>query len=82
MFLDLKTARKLLGNDAIIGVTVASIEEAMIACEDGADYLGIGTIFATPTYLPPSLFSSQHCFLPCVVLALLLLFVRSTILVT
>ena len=57
MFLDLKTARKLLGNDAIIGVTVASIEEAMIACEDGADYLGIGTIFATPTYLSLSLVS-------------------------
>ena len=39
--LDLKTARKLLGEDAIIGVTVSSIEEAMIACENGADYLGI-----------------------------------------
>ena len=49
--LDLKTARKLLGEDAIIGVTVSSIEEAMIACENGADYLGIGTIFATPTYV-------------------------------
>lgn len=62
--LDLKTARKLLGEDAIIGVTVGSIEEAMIACENGADYLGIGTIFATPTYvcfnLPYSIFQSFY----------------------
>ncbi|RDW59744.1 hypothetical protein BP6252_12831 [Coleophoma cylindrospora] len=47
--LDLKSARKLLGKDAIIGVTVASIEEAETACRDGADYLGIGTMFATAT---------------------------------
>ena len=60
-FLDLKTARKLLGEDAIIGVTVASIEQAMIACEDGADYLGLGTIFATPTYASSLL---PHCLLP------------------
>lgn len=59
MFLDLKTARKLLGEEAIIGVTVASIEEAMIACEDGADYLGIGTIFATPTYVIAAFFETH-----------------------
>ena len=47
--LDLKTARKLLGPDAIIGVTANSEEEAIIAAKDGADYLGIGTVFATPT---------------------------------
>lgn len=47
--LDLKTARKLLGPDAIIGVTASSEEEAIIAASDGADYLGIGTVFATPT---------------------------------
>ncbi|CAG8950468.1 hypothetical protein HYFRA_00006964 [Hymenoscyphus fraxineus] len=47
--LDLPTARKLLGDDAIIGVTVSTIEEAQIACRDGADYLGIGTIFPTAT---------------------------------
>lgn len=42
-------ARKLLGPDAIIGVTASSIEEASKAIQDGADYLGIGTTFATPT---------------------------------
>ncbi|CAD6444934.1 8b33f38b-e351-47d1-a382-22f7e747de97-CDS [Sclerotinia trifoliorum] len=47
--MDLKTARILLGQKAIIGVTVSSVEEAMMASEYGADYLGIGTMFATPT---------------------------------
>lgn len=42
-------ARKILGPDAIIGVTASSIEEAEKAVADGADYLGIGTTFATPT---------------------------------
>lgn len=47
--LDLPTARKLLGKDAIIGVTVATADEALKACREGADYLGIGTMFATAT---------------------------------
>ena len=44
-----KEARKLLGPDAIIGVTASSVDEARAAIEDGADYLGVGTTFATPT---------------------------------
>ncbi|KAK3944727.1 hypothetical protein QBC46DRAFT_374171 [Diplogelasinospora grovesii] len=47
--LELPLARKLLGPDAIIGVTVSTIDEALRACEDGADYLGIGTVYATST---------------------------------
>ena len=43
-------ARKLLGPDAIIGVTVSSVQEARIATTGGANYLGIGTMFATRTY--------------------------------
>jgi thiamine-phosphate diphosphorylase/hydroxyethylthiazole kinase len=42
-------ARHLLGEDKIIGATVSSIEEARIAVERGADYLGIGTLYATQT---------------------------------
>ncbi len=42
-------ARSLLGPDAIIGVTASSIEETEAAIEANADYLGIGTMFATPT---------------------------------
>lgn len=42
-------ARKLLGPEAIIGVTASSVQEAEKAIQDGADYLGIGTTFSTPT---------------------------------
>jgi thiamine-phosphate diphosphorylase / hydroxyethylthiazole kinase len=42
-------ARSLLGPDAIIGVSAASVEEASAAIDADADYLGIGTMFATPT---------------------------------
>ncbi|KAK4502886.1 hypothetical protein PRZ48_006312 [Zasmidium cellare] len=47
--LDLKSARQILGPNAIIGVTANSEEEALTAARDGADYLGVGTVFATPT---------------------------------
>lgn len=47
--MDVAEARKLLGDDRIIGATVSSIEEARIAVARGADYLGIGTLYATST---------------------------------
>jgi thiamine-phosphate diphosphorylase/hydroxyethylthiazole kinase len=46
---DLAAARGLLGQDAIIGVTANSAEEAIAAAAGGADYLGIGTVYATST---------------------------------
>lgn len=42
-------ARELLGPDAIIGRSVGSVEEAREAVREGADYLGVGTIYGTPT---------------------------------
>lgn len=42
-------ARPLLGNNRLIGVSTHSIEQAKKAQEDGADYIGIGPIFPTPT---------------------------------
>ncbi|KAM0281352.1 hypothetical protein ACHAQH_003620 [Verticillium albo-atrum] len=47
--MDLATARRLLGPDAIIGVTSSTFEEAKAAAAGGADYLGIGTVFSTST---------------------------------
>ncbi|TDZ74488.1 putative thiamine biosynthetic bifunctional enzyme [Colletotrichum trifolii] len=47
--MDYATARKLLGPDAIVGVTTSTVDEALKACADGADYLGIGTVFSTST---------------------------------
>ena len=38
-------ARKILGKDKIIGVSVTSLEEAQKAIADGATYLGVGAIY-------------------------------------
>lgn len=42
-------ARRLMGDGAIIGVSVQNVEQALAAQEGGADYLGVGAVFATPT---------------------------------
>ena len=47
--LDLTSARFILGKSALIGVTVSNEPEALEAARNSADYLGIGTVFATPT---------------------------------
>jgi len=43
----IEAARKLLGQDRIIGVSASSLEEAIQAEKDGADYIGFGHIFPT-----------------------------------
>ena len=47
--MDLKTVRKLVGEDMIIGVSVHNVNEAKKAKANGADYIGIGAIFKTST---------------------------------
>ena len=47
--IDAISARKLLGENKIIGVSARNLEEAKIAKENGADYLGIGAMFSTST---------------------------------
>ena len=42
-------ARAELGPDAIVGVSVQTVEQALAAQADGADYLGVGAVFGTPT---------------------------------
>lgn len=41
--------RNIIGKDKILGVSAARLEEAVKAAEDGADYLGVGAMFATNT---------------------------------
>ncbi|WP_295599905.1 thiamine phosphate synthase [uncultured Methanobrevibacter sp.] len=41
--------RKLVGDDKIVGVSAATIEEAQKAERDGADYIGTGAVFPTST---------------------------------
>ena len=40
-------ARRILGADAIIGVSAQTVEQAVLAQEQGADYLGVGAVFTT-----------------------------------
>ena len=44
-----RAARKLLGPDRIIGITVHNLAEALHAESIGADYLGVSPIFQTAT---------------------------------
>ena len=43
------TARKILGDDIIIGATTKTVPKALEAYEQGADYLGVGAIYPTTT---------------------------------
>ena len=54
--LPLHEARKILGNERIIGVTAPTlplaaqtVEQAVLAEKRGADYLGVGAVFGTTT---------------------------------
>lgn len=42
-------ARQLLGPDKILGVSAQTAQQAITACQDGADYLGVGAVFPTGT---------------------------------
>lgn len=47
--MSIEVARKILGEDKIIGISAGNSEEALEAEKAGADYLGIGAIFYTGT---------------------------------
>jgi len=42
-------ARAVMGKDRILGISTHSLEQALAAREDGADYIGVGPVFSTPT---------------------------------
>lgn len=58
---DVKTARKILGERAIIGVSARTVRDALLAQENGADYLGSGAVFGTATKEDAS-FLGVDCF--------------------
>ncbi|OCA98433.1 thiamine phosphate synthase [Clostridium beijerinckii] len=41
--------RKVIGNDKILGVSTGSVNEALEAEKNGADYLGVGAMYSTGT---------------------------------
>jgi thiamine-phosphate pyrophosphorylase len=47
--LDVKSAREILGTNAIVGISTHAPEQALKAVAQGADYIGVGPVFETPT---------------------------------
>lgn len=47
--IDIHSARHMLGKDTIIGLSTHAPEQALKAVESGADYIGVGPVFTTPT---------------------------------
>ena len=45
----MKDARSIVGPEALVGVSAHSIEQARRAVLDGANYLGVGPMFPSPT---------------------------------
>ena len=45
----LAPVREMLGQEVMVGRSVGSLDESREALREGADYLGVGTIYATPT---------------------------------
>jgi thiamine-phosphate pyrophosphorylase len=45
--LPIEIARDLLGEDAIVGRSVSFVDDARAAADAGADYLGVGAVYAT-----------------------------------
>lgn len=53
------TARKLIGDDKIVGATTKTVPQALEAYEQGADYLGVGAIYPTTTKVKTVLTSTE-----------------------
>jgi thiamine-phosphate pyrophosphorylase len=54
----IELARSKAGREIVVGKSTHSLEQALAAQREGADYIGFGPIFATPTkpdYMPISL---------------------------
>lgn len=47
--MNIQQARRILGYDKIIGATARTVEQAVRAENEGADYIGSGAVFATST---------------------------------
>ena len=52
-------ARELMGNDKIVGATTKTVEQAVEAYQQGADYLGVGAIFPTTTKVKTVITSTE-----------------------
>ena len=55
----INTARKILGDDFIIGATTKTVPQALEAYKQGADYLGVGAIYPTTTKVKTVITSTE-----------------------
>ena len=55
----ISTARKILGNNVIIGATAKTVPQALEAYDQGADYLGVGAMYPTTTKVKTVLTSTD-----------------------
>jgi thiamine-phosphate pyrophosphorylase len=55
-----ETVREIVGEDVIIGVSVSNLNQAKTAVNAGADYLGIGAMYATGTKTDANLTSLEE----------------------
>ena len=58
--MSVQEARKLLGEDKIIGVSAHNVKEAVKAQKGGADYLGVGAVCATSTKKDANVVSKEE----------------------
>ncbi|MDR3258366.1 MAG: thiamine phosphate synthase [Fusobacteriaceae bacterium] len=58
--LPIPVVRRLIGPDKILGMSVSSLNEAIQAKQEGADYLGVGAMFATGTKTDANLTSMDE----------------------
>jgi thiamine-phosphate pyrophosphorylase len=52
--------RNIIGDRKILGVSVSTVDEALKACKEGADYLGVGAMFATGTKIDAKLVAMEE----------------------
>ncbi len=57
--MDAAQVRQRVGEKMMIGVSVHSVEEALEAVKNGADYLGVGAMFSTSTKMDVSIVSKE-----------------------
>jgi thiamine-phosphate pyrophosphorylase len=44
-----QVVRRMIGSGKLLGVSVSTVDEAVKAVEDGADYIGVGAMYSTGT---------------------------------
>jgi len=47
--MEARDVRRLIGEEKILGISVFTVEQAILAEKNGADYLGVGAMFTTKT---------------------------------